>query len=121
MSRFSFERGRVAAVVVLALALVLGGLGVAHAQKGSQANAAATLKFADRSEGPSRTGFAPVVKAVVPTVVSIKSSKVVKTTGLNNGQGQIDPLFRQFFGDQFGGQFNAKFPMNSVPRASVPA
>ncbi len=106
MSRDLLGRGRVAAVAVVALALVVGGLGVAHAQKGSQANPAATLKFADKNEGPSRTGFAPVVKAVVPTVVSIKSSKVVKTTGLNNGQGQIDPLFRQFFGDQFGGQFN---------------
>jgi serine protease Do len=55
-------------------------------------------------------GFAPVVKAVVPTVVSIKSSKVVKTGALRRGQrGQQDPgldPFRQFFGDQFGGQFN---------------
>jgi len=107
MSRFSFERGRVAAVVILSLALVLGGLGVAHAQKGSQANPRATLKFSDQSAVPNRAGFAPVVKMVAPTVVSIKSSKVIKTGALRGqqGQDQQDPL-RQFFGDQFGNQFN---------------
>jgi serine protease Do len=108
MSRIAFGRGRVAAALVVALGLVLGGLGVAHAQKGSQ-NPPATFKFTDSKVAPSRSGFAPVVKAVVPTVVSIKSSKVVKTGALRRGQrGQqdqgLDP-FRQFFGDQFGGQF----------------
>jgi serine protease Do len=108
MSRDSFRRRRVAAAMVIALALVLGGLGVAHAQKGSQVNPPATFKFTQGTVAPSRTGFAPVVKAVVPTVVSIKSSKVVKTglrRGQGQGQGEIDPLFRQFFGDQFGGNF----------------
>jgi serine protease Do len=110
MSRDAFGRGHVAAAVTLTLALVLGGLGVAHAQKGANsANPPATFKFTDSKVSPSRSGFAPVVKAVVPTVVSIKSSKVVKT-GARRGlrgqqdQGQLDPL-RQFFGDQFGGQF----------------
>jgi serine protease Do len=82
----------------------VGGLGAAYAQKGSQANPPATMKFAEKNVGPGRMGFAPVVKAVVPTVVSIKSSKVIKTSG-RRGQSQMDP-FRQFFGDQFGGQFN---------------
>jgi serine protease Do len=99
-----------AAAVVVGLGLVLGGLGIAHAQKGSQANPPATFKFTDAKIAPSRTGFAPVVKAVVPTVVSIKSSKVVKTGALRGqrgqGQGQIPDQLRQFFGDQFGGQFN---------------
>jgi len=84
--------------------LILGGLGIAHAQKDAQSNPPATLKFSDnKNVAPSRSGFAPVVKAVVPTVVSIKSSKVVKT-GMQRGQNQQDP-FRQFFGDQFGGNF----------------
>ena len=107
MSIDSFRRGRGAAAVFVGLAVVLGGLGIAHAQRGTQANPPATFKFTDsKVVGPSKTGFAPVVKAVVPTVVSIKSSKVVKTgMSRGQGQGQIDP-FRQFFGDQFGGQFN---------------
>jgi serine protease Do len=107
MSRDAFGRGRAAAVVALAVALVLGGLGVAHAQKGAQANPPATFKFTDAKVVPSRAGFAPVVKAVVPTVVSIRSSKVVKTGALRGqrgqNQGQIPDQLRQFFGD--GGQF----------------
>ena len=113
MRTVAFGRGRLAAVVAVAAALVMGGLGVAHAQRGSQANPPATLKFTDVKVAPSRTGFAPVVKAVMPTVVSIKSSKVVKTgalrgqRGQDQEQGQIPDQLRQFFGDQFGGQFNA--------------
>ncbi|HEV8416427.1 MAG TPA: DegQ family serine endoprotease [Bryobacteraceae bacterium] len=110
MNRIAFGRARVAAALAVALGLVLGGMGVAHAQKGSQ-NPPATFKFTDAKVTRSRSGFAPVVKAVVPTVVSIKSSKVVKTGALRRqrgqqDQGQIPDQLRQFFGDQFGGQFN---------------
>jgi serine protease Do len=111
MNKFAFGRGRVTAALVVAGGLVLGGLGIAHAQKGSP-NPPATFKFTDSKVAPGRLGFAPVVKAVVPTVVSIKSSKVVKTGAIRRGQrgrqqdqGQIPDQLRQFFGDQFGGQF----------------
>ena len=40
----------------------------------------ASLKVADPSEGPSKTGFAPVVKGVLPDVVNISTSKVVRTS-----------------------------------------
>ena len=43
MSRDAFGRGRVAAVVAVALALVLGGLGVAHAQRGFAGESAREL------------------------------------------------------------------------------
>ncbi len=46
------------------------------------------------------TTFAPVVKRVVPAVVNISSSKVVKDQG-DEGNGIFnDPLFRQFFGNR---------------------
>jgi len=84
--------------------MVLGALGVvAAAEKASQPNPPATFKFSERNTPPSRLGFAPVVKSVLPSVVSISSTKIVKTGAQ---RGQVDPLFRQFFGDQFGGQFN---------------
>jgi len=48
-----------------------------------------------------QNGFEPVVKKVLPTVVNIASSKVVKSPLLS------DPLFRQFFENNFGRQFRA--------------
>jgi len=94
---------------VLALVLVLGlaGLEAARAsQKFFGNNPPATLKLADPSEGPSKTSFAPVVKAVLPTVVNISSSKVVRTPSQFSQQIPMDPFFRQFFGDDFDSRFN---------------
>ncbi len=96
----------------LALGLVLGvaGAGFAHtiqrvavnakatATEKADANPPATLKLADSNEGPSKTSFAPVVKAVLPSVVNISSSKVVKASAEGMEQLQMDPMFRQFFG-----------------------
>ena len=53
------------------------------------------------SLGSFANGFAAVLKPALPAVVNIHTSKVVKTS-----RGQMpffnDPMFRQFFGDQFG-------------------
>lgn len=53
------------------------------------------------SLGNFTNGFASVLKGALPAVVNIHTSKVVKTR-----RGQMpffnDPMFRQFFGDQFG-------------------
>lgn len=103
---------------VLALGLVLGaaGLGFAHTIQQAAVSAStsttekaatnppATLKLAEINEGPSKTSFAPIVKAVLPSVVNISSSKVVKNEQV--GQMQMDPMFRQFFGQDGDGRFN---------------
>ena len=87
-----------------AVALVLGGLGIAAGvESAHNSNPPVAVRLANPDEGPSRTGFAPVVAKVVPAVVNISSSKVVKTPA---GFGQMDPFFRQFFGDDFNGQMN---------------
>src|SRR5579871_3011298 len=83
------------AAVVLAAALGVGGLALAGAER--WVNPPATMKFASPDEPPSRTSFAPVVKKVLPAVVTVSSSKVVKT-GFQGQDQQVDPLFRQFFG-----------------------
>jgi len=88
------------ATLVLAGALGFGGALTAVERL---VNPPATLRFANPDEPASRNSFAPVVKRVLPAVVSISSSKVVKT-GFS-GQEQLDPLFRQFFGDR-GGRFD---------------
>jgi serine protease Do len=68
--------------------------------------AAAGLTMADNSTpvslGGLKNGFASVLKPVLPAVVNIHSSKVVK----QHGQMPFfsDPFFQQFFGNQFGPQ-----------------
>ena len=65
------------AVVGLAFFVGAVGLGVAH-EKMSVHNPPASLKLADASEGPSRNSYAPVLKSVLPAVVNISSSKVLR-------------------------------------------
>jgi len=88
-----------AAGLGLALAGGLGGLAVAAAGRMENANPPASLRFANPDEPSSHNTFAPVVKRVLPAVVNISSSKMVKTPARN--MPQMDPFFRQFFGDQF--------------------
>ena len=89
------------------LFLGMAGWGVARAsQKFFTPGVHISMKMADPAEGPSRTGFAPVVKSVLPDVVNISTSKVVKASdhpGMENGMPDgMPPFFQQFFGQQFG-------------------
>jgi serine protease Do len=95
------------AVLAISIALGLGGFAIAGADRVLSSNPPLSMKFAKAIEAPSRTGFALIVKEVLPAVVTISSSKVVKTPA---GGGQFpmdDPVFRQFFGGDFGQQFSA--------------
>jgi serine protease Do len=56
------------------------------------------------------TSFAPIVEKDMPAVVNISSSKVVRNNPNEAFQFQMDPFFRQFFGDNFGRQFRAPAP-----------
>jgi serine protease Do len=89
-------------VLVAGLVLGVSSLAIAHsAQKAvtkTEVNPPATLKLADSTEGPSRSSYAPVLKNVLPAVVNISSSKVVKA---RHEMSQMDPFLQQFFG---GGQ-----------------
>ena len=88
------------ASLVFGVMLGAAGLGIAHTTGKTANNPPATLKMADSSEGPSNGSFAPVLKKVLPSVVNISSSKVVKAAPQTDGR--MDPFFRQFFGDQGG-------------------
>ena len=107
MSGHQISRNWLAGALGLALAFGVGGYAVARAKDGvSTTHVRASLKLADPSEAPSKTGFAPVVKEVLPNVVNISSSKMVKTKNqmqMPEGMEQ-DPFFQQFFGQQFGGR-----------------
>jgi len=81
-----------------------------------------TVKVAQRSEASAGRGYSAVVKRVVPAVVNISTSKVVKRqTGFEsdgsdggNMPQEMEPFFRQFFGNG-GGQFQT--PRNHTEKA----
>ena len=50
------------------------------------------------------SGFAPVISKVVPAVVNIASTKVIKNPQANSPF-FLDPFFRQFFGNQYGPEY----------------
>ena len=87
-----------AAALAMALVLGAGGLAVAAAEHAFSNNPPASLTLANPNEGASRTGFAPIVKKVLPTVVTVSSTKMVKTPTEFQGQMPDDDFFRQFFG-----------------------
>src|SRR5580692_12393939 len=101
LQRVTGTRKLLAGAMILLLGMA--GWGVARAsQNFFTPGVHISMKMADPSEGPSRTGFAPVVKGVLPDVVNISTSKVVKASE----QQQFDmpdgmpPFFQQFFGQQ---------------------
>ena len=66
--RFKGRLGGIA--LVTALGLVVAGFGIARLRGDVQsANQPASLQLADPNEGPSRTGFAPVVRKALPASV----------------------------------------------------
>lgn len=88
---------------IFGLAFVIGvaGMGLARAaQKSAASNPPASLKLADSHLGPSSSSYAPVVKAVLPSVVNISSSKLVHARA--EMPEEMSPLFRQFFGGNDG-------------------
>ena len=86
---------------VIGLAFFVGavGRGVAH-EKMSANNPPASLKLADAHDGPSRNSYAPVLKSVLPAVVNISSSRVVRAR--SESPEEMMPFFRQFFGGEDG-------------------
>jgi serine protease Do len=109
MKNFLMNRRSIATASVGAVLVVAGILGVRAATLPNM-NPPATVKTAPRSEETARRGYSAVVKKVVPAVVNISSSRVVKNdmSGFQgpDSQGQgMDPFFRQFFGEN-GPGFN---------------
>jgi serine protease Do len=115
----TFFRGRKwMATVSLAAAMAATGIYGATTGRLPFEHPAPSVKVAARSEAAAGRGYSAVVKRVVPAVVNISISKVVKQqtefdedSAQGGSQGQtpqgLDPFFRQFFGKDFG---------NRVPR-----
>src|SRR5579862_7532963 len=97
---------RWSAAIFLLVALIIGGIiGTLAAAKTQHA----VPLFRETNPGAAagevnlQNGFTPVVDKVLPTVVNISSTKVVKVPGGNpNNPFFNDPFFRQFFGNGSG-------------------
>ena len=108
-SRFFLQRR--ATWLFGATLLAAGGLFWSGAALGEQNKVAVKVdeQPIPRSEHVDTTSFSPVVKRVAPSVV-----KVLVTERAKNVPAQEvppffdDPMFRQFFGDQFGGRGNSR-------------
>src|SRR3954471_10083002 len=80
-------------------AVIGSGLLAEHAPALAPVAAASTTAVTPAS---IETSFAPVVERALPAVVNISSSKTTKVSA--EGIPQMDPFFRQFFGEEFGGR-----------------
>jgi serine protease Do len=91
--KFLQDRRWMAAVSLTAALAVTGFIGL-RAATAERDNPPATVKVTQQP--PSHTGYSKVVKEVLPAVVNISSTKVVRTS---RNQQLPDDFFRQFFGD----------------------
>ncbi len=105
------------AMTVLAAALAAGGIFGVWAMNWSShpVFGAAAAKIAVKtatnttpvSLGGFTNGFSAIVKPALPAVVNVSSSKVVKAPANSQMEPFFnDPMFKQFFGEQFGEQFH---------------
>lgn len=100
MSKHTLRRPVWLTPLVIALILVVGGM------TGSLLAASTTTSSSNEGANLSlKTSFAPGIKKVAPSVVTVWSSRKVKNETM---QSFADPFFRRFFGDTFGN--------SSVPR-----
>jgi len=101
-----FRGRRMATVSMAAVLAVTGFVGVRAAE--TLSHAVPTVKVATRSEASAGRGYSAVVKRVVPAVVNISTSKVIKQQTAMEGEDDpqgMDPFLRQFF----GGEGNQRF------------
>ena len=108
MNNSFFQIRRSVALVSLAAALVVGGALALMISSSDHtvlgASSPVTLRIAGNAlAGPANfsEGFSSVVEPLLPAVVNISTSKVVKTPR-NESPLFNDPFFRQFFGNPFG-------------------
>ncbi len=83
--------------ILLALLLAVGVGGYSLAVTEHPSNAVVDVKVAPVETG-THAGFAPIVKKVLPAVVSISSSKATKVSAQDFGPSPDDPIFQYFFG-----------------------
>jgi len=102
---------RPVAAAALGLCLILGGAAAwVMEANGTVHGAGRTIAVTEAKDSDAQgervsftDGFAPVVQPVLPAVVNIHASKIVKMSQ-QEMPFMNDPMFRQFFGQQYGQQ-----------------
>ena len=87
---------------IFVFCLAAAGVGAAIGSGGWAAHPVSAAAPSVVTPGSIETSFAPVVEKALPAVVNISSSKATKVSA--QGMPQMDPFFRQFFGEEFGGR-----------------
>ncbi len=108
LDRRSFRIGVIAGLFLFA-GLILGIAMTSRLDWISEASSTTETAVAPRlplAVGQSAPNFVPVVKAVMPAVVNISTTRVVRYQGGEFPSPFMDdPFFRQFFGDEFFRRF----------------
>jgi serine protease Do len=106
--------GRVAASTAVILLVLVGGAGILAgswltARTGKTIPILLTTNASAASARISfQDGFAPMVKELIPAVVNVSSSRIVRTPGsANQSPFFSDPFFNQFFGGSMPKDFRA--------------
>ena len=106
LDRRSFRTG-VAAGAFLIIGVVSGVfLGAGRGWMSDAVSAPVAAPAALAGIGGNGSGFSPVAKVTMPAVVNISTSRTVRQQGGQMSPFMNDPLFRQFFGDEYFHQFN---------------
>jgi serine protease Do len=102
LDRRSFRVGVMAGVFLLSGVLVgvLFSAGSGWMSPAASAQAASPVAVAGGSNG-----FPAVAKATMPAVVNISTTRTIKQSGMPASPFMNDPLFKHFFGEEFGRQF----------------
>src|SRR5258707_14962377 len=102
MSGIQVLRKSRALALGIALAAGAGGYAISRATPSVAAggHSRASIRIADPSEGPSKLGFAPFVKQVLPNVENISSSNVVLTPNHLEGKPSA-PVLQPLLGQNF--------------------
>ncbi len=106
----SFDRRSFKVGIIAGVFLITGVLaGIVFSSRFGwlpSANSASAEPATVPISGPTPPNYVLVVKAVMPAVVNISTTRMVRQDGGEQGSPFTDdPFFRQFFGDQFKHQF----------------
>jgi len=108
LDRRSFKVGVIAGTFLI-VGAITGVIFTARYDWSPVAHSASEVTAMPAASGVAAPNFVPVVKSVMPAVVNVSTTRVVKGPqgGGDVGPMMDDPFFRHFFGEEFSRRFQA--------------